>query len=208
MADTQIIVIDGNHILARLDSEYERKYSEWQLLCSAVRAGFKKKTSRTIKNGKEYESTNWYMEQPGGGLKSVGKEEPDYRKYYPPKPKPACSFGFQRYDEHVLLEKKDYEANLKLFKEYLAFPLEECQNRIHPLYKNPQKALNSVSQQGMKSEISSGINGQKKDYPSCKTEKDEKGRCIVLTGMTCPVLCCRECRDSCNSRCSNSKEVC
>jgi hypothetical protein len=48
MPDTAIIVIDGSRNLAKLDSEYERKHSEWHLLCLAVRAGFKKKTSRTI----------------------------------------------------------------------------------------------------------------------------------------------------------------
>lgn len=316
MADTPIIVIDGSRILAKLDSDYERKHSEWHLLCSAVRAGFKKKTSRTIKNGKEYEYTNWYMEQPGGGLKSVGKEEPDYSKYYPSEPKPLIMFKFQEYWGHVLLEEKDYIANQTLFRDCLVFKLEECMNYIHPLYKDPNKAIKtgrkskgrntaksftgdellptpnsvtlpdelegSVRKCGVSSEISSGEIGQKKDewrcpigdtcdmagcppncsiilsrsrskapvqpektnivnyicqecngreynlegnsktgfkkvcrkcgygypyYPSCKTEKDEKGRCIVLTGMLCPVLCCMECQNSCNSRCSNSMGV-
>jgi hypothetical protein len=141
MADTPIIVIDGSRNLAKLDSEYERKHSEWHILCSSVRAGFKKKTSRTIKNGKEYESTNWYMEQPGGGLKSVGKEEPDYSKYYPPESKHAYSLKFQEYEGHVLLEEKDYMANQALFRDCLAFRLEECMNFIRPLYKDPNKAI-------------------------------------------------------------------
>jgi hypothetical protein len=233
MTGTAIIVIGGSRILANLDSNYQRAYSEWHAQCLAVHARFKKKTSRTVKNGKEYESTNWYEENGNGGLKSVGKEEPDYKKYYPPEPKRRYSFPFRGYDGHALLEEKDYNANQVLFLDCLAFPLEECTNRIHPLYKNPQEAVNSVRSPGTISARSSGETGQKKqiencpkkdcdyDYDCdccpvaygeeeqskeqfCKTEKDEKGRCIVLTGTSCPVLCCRECKKSCNSRCNSS----
>jgi hypothetical protein len=114
MADTAIIVIEGGH------------------------------TSRTTKGGKVFEYTNWYEENGTGGLKSVGKEEPDYKKYYPPAPKAGYSFPYKEYGRHVLLAEKDYNANQAVFRTCLAFPLDGCQNRIHPLYKNPQKEVNSV----------------------------------------------------------------
>jgi len=166
MADTAILVIDGSRILAELNHQYERNRYEWEIQCSAVKARFKQKTSRTTKNGKVYESTNWYEEQPGGGLKSVGKEEPDYSKYYSPEPKPVYSFGFNEYDGHVILEEKDYKANQALFRDCLAFRLEECVNFSHPLYKNPQKAIDSVRKAGVSSARSPGKVGQKRD-PVC-----------------------------------------
>lgn len=49
------------------------------------------------------------------------------------------------YEGHLVMEKKDYEANGKLFKEFLAFRLEDCKNLIHPLYANPDKALKDDS---------------------------------------------------------------
>jgi hypothetical protein len=133
MAGAAIIVINGQEVLAGLDESYKWKLEEWKGKCASVRAGFKQKTSRSKKNGKVYESTNWYEEQPGGGLKSVGKEEPEYSKYYPPEPKPPISFNYREYEGHVLLEEKDYTANQKLFKDCLAFNLELCRNTSHPL---------------------------------------------------------------------------
>ncbi|KAB2942397.1 MAG: hypothetical protein MPEBLZ_04510 [Candidatus Methanoperedens nitroreducens] len=136
MADMAIIVINAKTILADLDRKYQCQMVEWKSQCLSMHSNFKKKTSRSNKNGKSYESTAWYKIKPGGGLESVGKEEPDYSKYYPPEPKPAYSFKFQKYEEHVILNIKDYEANLKLFKDCLAFNLELCRN---PLIKNLKK---------------------------------------------------------------------
>ena len=129
---TIIIVINGHEVLAGLDESYKWKLEEWKGKCASVRAGFKQKTSRSKKNGKVYESTNWYEEQPGGGLKSVGKEEPDYTKYYPPEPKPPILFKYREYDGHVLLEEKDFTVILALFKDCLVFRLDDCKNLIHP----------------------------------------------------------------------------
>lgn len=163
MVDTAVVVINASEVLTDLTRSYAWKLDVWQSNCASVRAGFKKKTSRTVKNGKEYESTNWYKIKSGGGLESVGKEEPDYEKYYPPKPEPAFTFKFQEYEGHVILEEKDYEANKKLFKDCLAFRLEECRNFIHPLYKNPQKAIDSVRKGGVssgRSQISGGTENE------------------------------------------------
>lgn len=144
MNDTPIIVIDGSRILRSLDLEYQRKCSEWHAQCQAVHARYKKKTSRTVKNGKEYESTNWYVENGNGGLKSVGKVEPDYKKYYPPEPKRSFSFSFREYAGDVLIEQKDYNSNQAIFRNCLAFPIEACLNLNHPLYKNPLSVPLSV----------------------------------------------------------------
>lgn len=144
MADTTIIVINAKTILSDLDREYQCQMAEWKSQCLSVHSNFKKKTSRSNKNGKSYESTAWYKIKPGGSLKSVGKKEPDYSKYYPPEPKPAYSFKSYSWEEHVILNIKDYEANLKLFKDCLAFNLELCRNASHPLIKNPQKAMDSI----------------------------------------------------------------
>ncbi|HMB46285.1 MAG TPA: hypothetical protein VKL21_10725 [Candidatus Methanoperedens sp.] len=137
MADNAIIVIDGIRILSDLESEYERKHSEWKIQCSAVHARFKKKTSRTKKKGKEYEYTIWYEEQPGDGLKSIGKEEPDYSKYYPPEPKPSGFIEFQEYvqeyEGHLLLTERYYQNYKTIFKDCLVFRLAECLNNNHPL---------------------------------------------------------------------------
>lgn len=140
MADTAIIIINAKTILADLDRKYQCQMAEWKSQCLSVHSNFKKKTSRVIKSGKPYESTAWYKIKPGGGLESVGKEEPDYSKYYPPEPKPAYSFKSYSWEEHVILNIKDYEANLKLFKGCLAFNLELCRNVNHPLVKNLKKA--------------------------------------------------------------------
>lgn len=137
---TEIIVIDVHQVIASLEESYTMQHTIWGNECASIRAGFHKKTSRSKKNGKEHESTNWYMDTPAGGLKSVGKEEPDYTKYYPSEPKPSISFKFQRYGDHILLEEKDYQENWKLFKDCLAFPLKMCVNRAFPLeeFKSPR----------------------------------------------------------------------
>lgn len=163
----EILVINGYEDIVALEESYIQKHTIWGNECASVRAMFKKKTSRKEKNGKLYEYTNWYRETSGGGLESVGKQEPDYKKYYPPEPKPAYSFAFKEYEGHVILEEKYYLENQKLFEECLAFRLEECQNRIHPLYANPDKAIkDSVRKSGVISARSSGNAGQKRD-PAC-----------------------------------------
>lgn len=147
IADTKIIVINGMRTITGLYREYEMEHDIWGNKCASVRASFKKKTSRKGK----YEYTNWYREKSGGGLECVGKEEPNYTKYYPPEPKPPYSFEVLEYEQHLIIGLKDYEANLKLFKECLAFGLEDCKNLTHPLYKNPEKALSSVRAPGVNS---------------------------------------------------------
>jgi hypothetical protein len=191
MADTAIVVINGYKVIHMLEEQYIQESVAWKVKCAAVRAGFKQKTSKTIKNSKGYESTSWYMVKPDGGLKSVGKEEPDYSKYYPPEPKPAYSFKFQRYQDHIVLEEKDYLANQKLFEDCLVFALEECRNYSHPLYANPQKA----------------VNGHNTGLLCSNAEKDGGGACSHLRGMNCGVLCCRQCPDDCASRCAVADSV-
>jgi hypothetical protein len=173
MTGRAIIVIDGGRILANLDSEYQRKCSEWHGLCQAVHARFKKKTSRTTKGGKVFEYTNWYEENGNGGLKSVGKEEPDYKKYYPPDPKRSFSFSFREYGGDVLLEEKDYNANQSLFRNCLAFPIEACLNLTHTLYKNPLSVPLSVRNESGISARYSGEAGQKEKCPVSAEETEE-----------------------------------
>ena len=170
MADTAIIVINGAPVLDNLNSEYAWKHEQWINECASVRARFHKKTSRSQKGDKIYEYTNWYQET-GSGLKCIGKEEPDYSKYYSPEPKPAISFQSPGYGEHIVLSQKDYEANQKLFNDCLVFKLEGCLNYIHPLYRNLEKALkDSVREHGVSSERSPRGAGQKDDL--CFNEGD------------------------------------
>lgn len=213
-----VLVIGGFDVIEDLDQEFDRVHSEWVSKCSAIKAQFKQKTSRMEKAGHVYEYTKWYREKSNGGLECVGSTEPDFKKLYPAEPKPSHSFKFCEYDGHLIIDRIDYESNQIAFKNYLVFKLQECINMIHPLYSNPDKALkeyasDSVHSAGMSSErspkgavsvsLASKISGLQPDR-KCETEKDENGRCIVLTGMSCSVLCCRECQKLCNSRCSSS----
>lgn len=145
-----VIVINGMQILASLNRGYEFNHDQWASQCAAVRAGFKKKTSRSTKNGKVYKTTLWYKLKSGGGLESVGKNEPKYEEYYPPEPKPGYDFEVLDFEKHLIISQKDYEVNQKLFKDCLVFSLEDCKNMMHPLYKNPEKALkDSVRKPGV-----------------------------------------------------------
>ncbi|MCX9011315.1 MAG: hypothetical protein OIN66_09350 [Candidatus Methanoperedens sp.] len=164
-----VIVIQGAPVLTGLYREFEWKHREWEAECNGVRARFKKKTSRSNKNGQIYEYTNWY-EETGSGLKSVGKTEPDYSKFYPPEPKLPYSFEYNEYEGHIIISQKDYEANQKHFKDCLVFGLEEGLNRSHALYKNPEKALkDSVRKPG----VSSG-----RSAVSMETEKGTIDMCL------------------------------
>lgn len=177
MADTAIVVINAYNVIAGLEEQYIREHTTWGNQCAIVRRGFRQKTSRSVKNDKEYESTIWYKVNLDGSLESVGKEEPDYSKYYPPEPKPTYSFKFQRYQDHIILEEKDYTANQTLFRACLAFALEECRNYIHPLYANPDKALkgDSVRKGGVSSvgsQISGGTEKERRLGCKCWNEGD------------------------------------
>ncbi len=102
MAGTAIVIIRGASVIASLNREYTWKHQEWEGMCASVRASFKKKTSRMVKGDKEYEYTKWYrMKGDCNGLECVGKEEPDYKQYYPPEPKPAVSFKGAEYEGHL-----------------------------------------------------------------------------------------------------------
>ncbi len=176
-----VIIIGGAPVLAGLNREYDMNHRIWESQCAGVRASFKKKTSRKGK----YEYTNWYREKSGGGLQSVGKEEPDYSKYYPPEPKPAHSFNAQEYSGHLILEQKDYEANQKLFKDSLVFKLEDCQNFGHPLYKNPEKALKekgSAKYYGDEGYVSYGYENPEKHKDSVRKPGVSSGRSAISGG--------------------------
>ncbi len=163
VAETPIIVINASPVLASLNRSYQYKLDDWKAKCASIRAGFHKKTSRSQKNGHVYEYTHWYIEKPGGGLQIVGKEEPDYTKYYPPEPKSECSFKADEYEGHLIMDEGDYLENQKIFKDCLAFPIEECENFNHPLFVDPEKAINSVRNSRNSSEGSRGTVRQKRD---------------------------------------------
>lgn len=153
-----VIIIGGIRVIEYLDSEYVRKHGQWECECAAVHTEFKQKTSRTRKNGKEYESTSWYRINPDGSLKSIGKEAPDFKKYYPPEPKPPYSFeAFKTRDGHIIIEQKDYQENQNLFEDCLVFSLPSCMNQTHPLYKNTEKALKDSVRHIRSSWAGSGI---------------------------------------------------
>lgn len=145
---TKLIVINGIEVLQFLDSEYHLEHSAWERSCDSLRKSFRKKTSRSIKNDKEYETTRWYRVMPDGSMKSTGSsEEPDYSEFYTTEPKPRYGFTvwvpeirLQR-DEHIVIEEKDYKENLKIFKDCLVFRLSNCENYMHPLHANPDKVL-------------------------------------------------------------------
>lgn len=183
-----VIIINAAPILEELDADYLDERLRWEQQCKVIEGQFRKKTSRSVKNGKEYEYTGWYQIKPDGGLESIGKDAPDFKKYYPPEPKPKYLFKFKEYDGNVILDEKDYLANQKTFKECLVFMLEECLNYTHPLYKNIDKALDSVRNGAGISARSPGKAGQKNtcvndgDCDSCEhndrcpvfAEKDEE----------------------------------
>ncbi|MDD3840091.1 MAG: hypothetical protein PHP06_05900 [Clostridia bacterium] len=144
----KIIVIDGLRVIQLMDSEYGIEHMTWERACAEIRKRFRQKTSRSIKNGTEYESTRWYQMLPGGGMKSTGSaEEPDYKKFYSPEPEPRYRFPVWisehclHTDEHIIVDEKDYRDNEKLFKDCLVFELDDNLNYLHPLYKNPNKNL-------------------------------------------------------------------
>ncbi len=143
-----VLIIGAGRVLADLDWQNEKALSEWRSQCASIRASYKQKTSRMVKGDKEYEYTKWYrIKGCSGSLESVGSEEPDWKKLLPPEPKPK-EIPAVEYNGHLIMEKKDYEADSKTFREYLAFMLEDCINHIHPLYANPDKALDSVRRGG------------------------------------------------------------
>lgn len=189
MAESPIIVIGGSSVLRGLDSEYQNECSEWQARCQAVHARFKKKTSCDTRHEIVYEYTNWYEEQPGGNMKSVGKTEPDYKKYYPPEPKRGHCFSFREYDGDVLLERKDYIASQAVFKRCLAFPIETCLNLNHLLYRNPLSVSLSVREDMRISGGSPGETGQK--IRTANRNFDLPGECQVKGGGDC-ASCARE----------------
>ena len=144
----KVVVIEGLRVIESLDSEYLIEHLTWERACAHIRNSFRQKTSRSVKNGKEYETTRWYRVHEDGSMKSTGSaEEPDYSKFYSPEPKPR--YGFKvcilnpilRGKEHIVIEEKVFLENQKLFKDCLVFKLSDCQNRIHELYANPKKCL-------------------------------------------------------------------
>lgn len=141
-----VIIISANGVLERQCIHFEMAHRDWGMKCRNIRASYKQKTSRMVKGDKEYEYTKWYRvkDDNTGGLECIGDTEPDWKKLLPPEPKPERLPAVE-YEGHLVMEKKDYEANSKLFKEYLVFKLEDCTNFIHPLYKNLDKALKGVS---------------------------------------------------------------
>ncbi len=159
-----VIVIGGGEIINSMDREFTIDLSMWGDQCAAIKAGFKQKTSRMQKGEKTYEYTKWYRIKGDGGLECIGDREPDYRQYFPPEPKQKYDFKVRHYEGgHILIDSKDYEGNRSLFKDCLAFRLEDCQNYLHPLYKNPEKAIDSVPNRGASSKRSLSKPGQKKE---------------------------------------------
>lgn len=184
--ENKLIVIDGLRVIQLLDIEYGIEHMTWERSCTQIKKSFKKKTSRSTKNGKKYESTRWYQVHEDGSMQSTGSpEEPDYSKFYSPEPK--LKYGFTIWvtesrlhgDEHIVIEEKDYKDNLKIFKDCLVFRLSKCENYMHPLHANPDKVLSvrvpnaagsagmdrmdSVRNSGRISAGSSGRGGQNKD---------------------------------------------
>ncbi len=165
-----IVVIGGGDIIASMDREYAMDLSIWGDRCAAVKKGFKKKTSRMRKGDTEYEYTKWYrIKGDYGGLECIGDKEPDYKNYFPPEPKPK--YGFKDHCSrleygNILISSKDYDDNRAIFKECLAFRLEDCQNYSHPMYKNPEKTLKdrgSVRAPGVSSARSAVSGGTEKE---------------------------------------------
>lgn len=156
-----IVVIGAACVLDELRRKYELDHTHWLQQCRVIKASYKQKTSRMVKGEKEYVYTQWYKLKSGGGLESAGNKEPDWNKLNPPEPKPKEVPGVA-YSGHLLVEEKDYTANRELFREYLAFPLDECVNLAHPLFVNPENALknaDSVRKSGVssaRSQISGG----------------------------------------------------
>jgi hypothetical protein len=146
--ENKLIVINGLEVIEFLDSEYHLECLAWERGCAQVRKSFRQKTSRSVKNWTEYESTRWYKVSCDGSMKSTGSsEEPEYEKLYSPEPKPRYEFtvwipkSCLHRDEHIVIEEKDYKENLKIFKDCLVFMLSNCENYMHPLHANPDKNL-------------------------------------------------------------------
>lgn len=121
----KIFIVDGLTEIEAIRSEYNFDLQVWQTVCYGIRSSYVQKTSRVKTNnaGKIKEYTYWYHKDAAGGLKLVGKEEPDYRALYPPKPKNPIVFNYEIVnDSHIILKSEDYEKNKDLFFECFVFP--------------------------------------------------------------------------------------
>ncbi len=160
-----VVVINGSSVLESLRSGNGFAHAKWMNNCRSIRGSYKQKTSRMVKGNKPYEYTKWYRTKDDmGGLECIGKDEPDWKKILPKEPE-MRQFTAKTYASHLIMEQKDYEANIGLFLDYLVFRLEDCKNLIHPLYKNPEKALkgDSVRRGGVSSARSRRSGGTEKD---------------------------------------------
>ncbi|NJD54403.1 MAG: hypothetical protein FIB07_16260 [Candidatus Methanoperedens sp.] len=174
-----IVVINASRVLEELISKNEFARGKWMSDCRSIRASYKQKTSRMEKNGKTYEYTKWYREKDTGGLECIGKDEPEWKKILPKEPE-MRTITAKTYRGQLIMEQKDYEANIGLFLEYLVFRLEDCKNLLHPLFKNPEKALkgDSVRRGGVSSagsQISGGTENKcwnEGDCESCSHSDD------------------------------------
>lgn len=123
----KIFIVDGIREINAIKWEYSRDLSDWQTTCWNIKNSYVQKTSRVKVNqaGDTKKYMNWYQ-QIGSGLKSVGKEEPNYESLYPLKPADPISFQFDSINNtHILLTRSDYEIHQDVFRECFAFPFSE-----------------------------------------------------------------------------------
>ncbi len=172
-----IVVINASSILEEIQAGNEFGRRKWENNCHSIKASYKQKTSRMEKNGKAYEYTKWYREKDTGGLECVGKDEPDWKKILPKEPE-MRQIAAKTYEGHLIMEQKDYEAHIGLFLDYLVFRLEDCKNLLHPLYKNPEKALkgDSVHGGGVSSAGSQRSGGTENEDDTYQDELDTEER--------------------------------
>ena len=97
----EFVFMEANYLQENTISERERTLHK-------IKASYRHKTSRTVKKGVKYEYTYWHRIKPDGGLKSLGKEEPDWNEIIK-----------QEYD--LLIEQKDCDNNRILVRDIIKF---------------------------------------------------------------------------------------
>lgn len=123
---SEIFIVGGLQVLNTRIADYNHDLREYQYRCQAIRDSYIQKTSTvktTAGNIKNYE--NWYMILPNGGLKSVGKDEPNYKELYPTMPlKPPTPQHEQVNGGNIIISADSFKVFKKDFTKCFCFPVD------------------------------------------------------------------------------------
>lgn len=100
----------------------ENVRSKWERECRNIKASYRQKTHRSVKDGKEYVYTYWHKIKSDGSLKSVGAKEPNWKEILPPEPTPL----------HIptVEYEGDYDTNRILLGNIIKLKHSEIKNKL------------------------------------------------------------------------------